>query len=105
MNWTSISNSVAKEISNLGIIVKILHASGGTSITKGIWSKSNQDDFDKKAAAMITQNEKTLYIPAIKKEPKSGDVLLVDGIEYGINTVDKYCPTNITLAYKIIVTN
>jgi len=105
MNWTSISNTVAKEISSMGFVVKIIHASGGTSITKGIWSQSNQNDVDNKAVSMLTQNEKILYIPSIKKEPIVGDILLANGVEYGINIVDKYCPTNITLAYKITVIN
>jgi hypothetical protein len=105
MEYSSISNQIKSSINSLGRTVRIKHAAGGTTTTKGVWGKIEEGEFDDKAASMLTRHDRIIYIPAIKKVPEAGDLLIMDNIEYGINSVVVYMPTNIPLAYKIGVSN
>ena len=105
MDYSSIANQIKSVISDIGRTVRIKHSNGGTSTTKGVWGVIKEGELDDKAAAMLTIQNRFLYIPAIKKIPEAGDVLIMDNIEYGINSVDVYMPTNIPLGYKLGVSN
>lgn len=105
MEYSSIASQIKSTISDLGRSIRIKHSSGGTSTTKGVWGKISEGDFDDKASAMLTRQERFIYIPTLKKVPEAGDVLIMDNIEYAINSVDVYMPTNIPLAYKLGVSN
>lgn len=105
MEYSAIAIQIKSAISELGRTVRIKHSNGGTSTTKGVWGKIMESDLNENASAMLTQQERFIYIPTIKKVPEVGDILVMDNIEYGISTVDIYMPTNIPLAYKLGVSN
>lgn len=101
MNYSSIQSQVTTALSSLGQTVKVQHGAGGSSLAKGVWGAIDANDLDPTAAAMVTISTRTIYISVTKKEPLPGDVLVVDGVEYGINDVTKYAPAKVVIAYKL----
>jgi len=105
MNYIAIQSQITAALSQLGQSAKVKHAAGGSSICSAVWGKIEGGDLDTLAAAMVTISNRTVYISVTKKEPMPGDLLVIAGVEYGINNVQTYSPTNIALAYLLEVDN
>lgn len=106
MNYGIIKNQIATIIKSMGLPVKIQHHSGSTSSVYGVFSETKAKNMmERRDPIYVTETDRTIYITNPKTKPEIGDQLIVNKIEYNIKEVVRYEPTNITIAYKLLVNN
>jgi len=103
VNYAAISTTVANTIKSLGQSVKITTFLGISTTTYGVWGESTDEEVSDGLTGNITVHKRKLYIPYIKNAPDVGGKILVNKVEYAIDKVTLYKPTDKSIGFCIEV--
>ena len=105
IDYTSTKLDIAALIKNNGMSVVLNKTDSSTAKAYGLWGKSEKVDIQMGISQVIGER-KTMYLAAtMKKTPEVGDSVTVDGTNWGVEAVELYRPTKITIAYMLTLSN
>ena len=106
MNYDPISSVVLQTIKQYGQAIKIIKASGSSGKSYGVWGETINSEVKDGMMGNITQKIQIIYLPYVALSrviPEVGDTILVNKVQYAVNKVTAYQPTDKAVGYKLEV--